>query len=896
MKRLYLLALLTIGAFVATLAKNTVQTVAQVTEALSLTDDVDYHISSTTPFGETGSIDIVNTDHAVIIFDKLKPSKAKSFLKYITINGRRATDGTNCQLKLYNQGAILLPYGGNSFRPLTVFDEKDCEGNSSNLFTEGHNGGYMKDVSSAWNNRIRSFRLKRGYMVTFALKKGGRGYSRCFIAHDADLEVTLPNLMDQRISSYRIFKWYDAGKSAIADYVDANVCRALNVSSTFTWSKGSSLLPDAECVPHHIKENWPSPADCGNVDYSCHLKTNNEPRNTADDSPCTLEDILANWEDLMRTGLRLCSPSSWDGSDYWDASGFLASFFTEIDKRGWRCDIIDLHGYWNEGSFTTNTTNWAQKFKRPVWITEWVWGASWSGGSGIFKEASNLDNPTAADLQKNKDAVQRITTTLNNLKFVERYFYWNSERNVSKLYRNGLTPAGEYYASMETPLAYNGSVNYIPSAPPASAATDLKATFTPSTSICKLTWTPLNGDLATKVLLQRRIGTDTWETLKEWTGAEIEEKTTMTYSDTISMAAAYSYRVQEKMYNSSSVNSNIATLTLASSEGTADLQYGSISAGPMEESTVYFKYPFDEGSKPIVVCGSISNKNSGIGLVDNLMSVNTVDNRYSYFRYRVNRWAADESSTASTKETSTFIAAKPGHGKLGDLEFEAAYVTNADGGEDVSFEVTEVKFKQPFTTAPVVMITPVHATTSAKPCMWRVWDITNEGFKMAMMLESNISTGKTARPVGYIAIEKGVTSNGAGKLFCIGDATLTFKTAYQEIEFPMELEEPTMMSQLQSYDYDAAAILRITAALATTGRVRMQVDKSDKDKVLTSTRSATEKVGYIVMSTDPNFDAIRDVNDNINTDATIYDLSGRVVNIPSRKGIYIIGGKKVVVK
>jgi hypothetical protein len=371
MKRLSLIALLVAISLATAWAKNTKTTVEQVTEALSLTEDVDYHISGTTPFTADASLDIVNTEHAVVIFDSLKPSKAKSFLKYITINGKRATDGGNCQLKLYDRGAILLPYGGTLFRPLTVYDEKIFEGESNNSFTEGHSGGYMKNVPNAWNNRIRSFRLKRGYMVTFALKKAGKGYSRCFIANDADLEVTLPNLMDQRISSYRLFKWYDTSKAGVADLSASDLAK-LNGQTTFTWSPGSSMLPDAECVPHRIDESWPSPAECGRVDYSPHLKNNNEPRNQSDHGTWTMDQILANWEAAMATGMRLCTPSSWDGSDYWNATGFLADFLNEIDKRGWRCDIIDLHGYWGEGSFTTNVNNWAQTFKRPVWITEWV--------------------------------------------------------------------------------------------------------------------------------------------------------------------------------------------------------------------------------------------------------------------------------------------------------------------------------------------------------------------------------------------------------------------------------------------------------------------------------------------------------------------------------------------
>ena len=905
MKRLSLIALLVAIAMAPAWAKNTKTTVEQVTEALSLTEDVDYHISNTTPFADEGKIDIVNTDHAVVIFDNLKPSKAKSFLKYITIDGKRATDGTNCQLKLYDRGAILLPYGGTTFRPLTVFDGKDFDGESSNNFTEGHSGGFMKNVPTAWNNRIRSFRLKRGYMVTFALKKAGKGYSRCFIANDADLEVSLPNLMDQRISSYRLFKWYDTSKVGVADLSAADLAK-VNGQTTFSWGPGSSMLPDAECVPHRIDESWPTPADCGRVDYSPHMKSNNEPRNSSDHGTWTMEQILANWEAAMATGMRLCTPSSWDGSDYWNATGFLADFLKEIDKRGWRCDIIDLHGYWNEGAFTTYVNNWAQTFKRPVWITEWVWGASWSGGSGIFKEASSLDNPTASDLQLNKTVVGRILDNLNSNPACERYFYWNGERNCSKILRDGkLTPAGEYFATMKTNgPGYTGYGNYIPKAPPAEAADNFKGTFTPRTSIFKLTWTPRNGDLANTVALQRRVEGGAWTTIAEWTGAEIEDKSSMTYNDTITEPAAYSYRVQEKMYNNSTVNSDIVTNNLASSRGTADVQYGTITAEPLEESFTYFLHPFAQASEPIVVGGSVSNKNSGIGLVDNLMSINDIDGDYAYFRYRMNRWAADEGSTASSKETSTFIAAKPGHGKIGSLDYEAAYVTNADGESSVSFDVTEVRFAQPFKTAPIVMITPITSSATAKPCMWRVWDVTPEGFKMAMMLESNITTGKIARRVGYVAIEKGVASDGAGTLFCVGDTTLTFKTAQQKIEYPMELQDAEMMVQLQTYDYDAAAILRVgsSSTPTTDGRVRMQVDKSDKDKVLSSTRSATERVGYIIISTDPDFDAIRDIRTDASGSAAtasgVYDLSGRLLNsnAPTRKGIYIVGGKKVIVK
>ena len=301
------------------MAANKKTTVSKVTEPVTLTEDVDYQITSTTPFADEGLVNIENTDHAVIILSQVKPSVAISkWLSKIQINGVKASNNNNCQVKLYNRGCIIMPYARN-FKPLTVFDEQHFEGESCNDFGTENTNGYMNTLTAKkLNNRIRSFRLKRGYMVTFSTLAAGRGYSRCFIAANKDLEVaTLPAVLDRKITSYRIFKWYDTGKQQLAARGgDNTICSALNVTSTYTWGTTSDMSPDVENVPHHIYENYPSPSSLGLCTTSPHMKTNNEPMNTADDPKGKTEDVdavLANWEDLMATGMRLCSPSSWDG-------------------------------------------------------------------------------------------------------------------------------------------------------------------------------------------------------------------------------------------------------------------------------------------------------------------------------------------------------------------------------------------------------------------------------------------------------------------------------------------------------------------------------------------------------------------------------------------------------
>ena len=327
-------------------AANEKITVTQVTESVQLTTDVDYIITDEKPFVTVGSIDIVNTEHAVVIISQIKPSKViNNWLSYIYINGEKAIDGENCQVKMYGRGTIIFPYS-KDMSPLTCYTEQNFGGESCSDYTEGHSGGYMKTLNaSLLNNQIRSFKLKRGYMVTFAIGTSGWGYSRCFIADQEDLEVkTLPSILDQRISSYRIFKWFNAHKAGIAESNDLNVVNALNASWCYRmWPdpQGLDFRPDCEYVPHHYKENYPTYGSLGTKEFSCHIKGNNEPGNSADEAPCDVDAVLANWEDAMRTGMRLLSESSHDGS-----MNHLKAFIDSIDARGWRCDVLDLHCYW----------------------------------------------------------------------------------------------------------------------------------------------------------------------------------------------------------------------------------------------------------------------------------------------------------------------------------------------------------------------------------------------------------------------------------------------------------------------------------------------------------------------------------------------------------------------
>ncbi len=532
-------------------AANSRQTVSQLNSTRTVSGDVDFIITADTPFGSNGVVNITNVEHAVVILSKVRPSAAITLLPgHVKINGVQAVDGQNCQVKMYGQGTIIMPYTSD-IKPLTVYSGQNFSGEAVNDFGLEDTNGFMNTLTDAkLNNRIRSFRLKRGYMVTFALRPGGYGYSRCFIAADQDLEMaTLPAVMDEKITSYRVFKWNDTSKKALATADgDFTVCSALNVTSTYTWGVGQDMTPDVESVPHHIKENWPTATELGAATWSPHMKTNNEPQNTNDDPWVKqgVNEILANWEGLMATGMRLCSPSSWDGSDYWNATGFLKEFFDSIDARGWRCDIIDLHGYWLLSNFQTNIPNWYNAVRRPVWVSEWVWGASWNADgafAGGITEAGNAAN------------VKSICEYMNGLPYVERYFYWNNEADISKLYKDGkLTAAGEYYAAMDPGLGYTGAAGYVPAEPTIKAPTLSNVT---AAGKVNLRWNNDYGDLYRSMTLEYSSSDGgSWQTVATYG----QDDVLTTYTHEASMGGGR-YRVRAVDYLGNEHVSGVVSVT-----------------------------------------------------------------------------------------------------------------------------------------------------------------------------------------------------------------------------------------------------------------------------------------------------------------------------------------------
>ena len=55
-------------------AANTITKVNQVNTEVTLSTDVDYVITGSTPFTSNGKVNITNTEHAVLIIQNIRPS------------------------------------------------------------------------------------------------------------------------------------------------------------------------------------------------------------------------------------------------------------------------------------------------------------------------------------------------------------------------------------------------------------------------------------------------------------------------------------------------------------------------------------------------------------------------------------------------------------------------------------------------------------------------------------------------------------------------------------------------------------------------------------------------------------------------------------------------------
>lgn len=427
-----------------------------VNTTATLSGTAELHVTGT---GDpiTGSVINLTSPDAWFFMDNILASQVvATILGRVRVNGVAAVVDSNVRVTQYLQGAVVIPHAPD-FAPLEVFDGANFAGPTKRL----QNYVEYNDVSlGPLKQTISSFRLKRGYMATFATQENGMGASKVYVAQEGDVEVgVLPANLNNSIRFVRIFPWRWVGKKGFA----GNIWQNLRIQWYYNWNLDRNSSRDVEYVPIRQTRWWPGLDQDWKARGANHLLGYNEPDHV-DQANLSVGDAVYSWPDLLSSGLRVGAPAVTDGGLNW-----LYSFIDQCDAAGLRVDFVPVHyyrSYWNAADpdgAATQFYNFLKgiydRTKRPLWVTEFNNGANWTADP----------DPTQAQQQA---TVAKMIGMLDNAPFVERYAIYNWVEDVRRVVWDdgSLTGAGTVYRDNLSPVNY---VQELPDGGGSAAATYL---------------------------------------------------------------------------------------------------------------------------------------------------------------------------------------------------------------------------------------------------------------------------------------------------------------------------------------------------------------------------------------------------------------------------------------
>ncbi len=497
------------GVTVDKYGNNTRKVILLKNAKMDLDEQIDLHIISESAPLTKCNINLVN-EKAWLIFDNNRPSDViKNYLSQISINGVEAKVDVNCRVVIYLNGALVMPYVNSAI--LTGYDGEQYTGEAIE-YKVGGAGTLGKN-----SNRMRSFRLKRGYMATLATGTSGSGYSRVYVADHNDIEVpVLPDALRGRVSSIIIKKWQYVSKkgwcSTTSNSAIATETSKVRATWFYTWSADRASTYDTEYIPIRQHIYWPSIGDISGHTSATACLSFNEPEHSEQHTDCACGGTISAWTacektpDFQVAGMRIGSPAPTDAS-------WLTEYITNVNNMAYRCDFVAFHAYWGTNE-ATNGQAWYNKLKsiydstkRPIWITEWNNGASWT--------TESWPDSYSAKLEKQRKAMKEILNVLDTCSFVERYaFYnWDTYYRCAINWDDGsLLPAGRVYRDSKSDFAYNSKVQFTPIWwKPGIKTPTMTARINEVDNELVVNIENKNGDLTDILTIQRLNGEGTWE-------------------------------------------------------------------------------------------------------------------------------------------------------------------------------------------------------------------------------------------------------------------------------------------------------------------------------------------------------------------------------------------------
>jgi hypothetical protein len=823
------------GRTVVNVSGTVVSTTSIVDKEMVIDGKTDLHVTATyTPL--SNSIINLNSENSWVFFDNIRPQAIiDSVLSNIYVNGAQAVYKTNVRVSIYKHGAVVIPQSP-AFQPLRLYSGQNFTGDSLKLSQFVFN-----NVLGTFDNRARSFILKRGYMATLANEADGTGYSRVFIADNADLEVsTMSTYLDKTVSFIRIFPWEwvskkgwcQTGWMSSADAVTNS--NKMNATWFYTWSADNSTRPNQEFVPIRSQQYWPSWTQITGLNYVTHVMSFNEPDHT-EQSNVSVAQAVAQWPDFQKTGLRIGSPACTD------FSAWLYPFMDSIKAHNYRVDYVVIHAYW--GGLTAS--QWYSQLKaihdktgRPLWIKEWNNGANWT--------TETWPTSYSDGLAKQLTELKAILNVMDTAHFVERYSIYNWVGSMRMMISDDgwVTPAGENYRDRKAPMAFNRVNEVIPGYKFTSVKPTLALTAASDNAKINLAWTNSDQEFGSEVVVEKKPDGGAYSEIYR-----SNQTAVMTYNDThdFTQTGKFIYRTKVLLNNGTEQISNEQSFNVTPG---GDIQYGKLNYSNVDWNTIGFKNNYS--TVPAVFVGAPTNNNASVLLTT---KVKTLSNRLMTFDLLP--WAYQNVTSLTAEESVPYFIIKPGTYDFGGLKALVSKTTATSVWKTVNFASA-------FDSVPVVLVSTT-SNNNTMPTTLRVRNVTKTGFDIKLQKESKISTALATEIFSYIAVKPGVGTVNGNKIIvgrtadnAVGNAV----TQYARVTYPETIANPIFLAQMQTCNDDSVcATLRCRSVLSTEARVFKQREVS-----MGYTASATETAGYLLI----NPDVIQAVDENHYQTFTVY--------------------------
>ena len=341
----------------------------------------------------------------------------------------------------YQNGSVVRPSHDNSSN-LTVFSENNFNGEFGNI----SNSDVFADESipSNLNNNISSFKLKKGFMATFAENNDGTGNSKVFIASKDDIVIDeLSDYLNNKISFIRVLPWNWVSKKGTAGDI-----QYMNNNWFYKWSNNGDSDLDREYTPMA----WGKGAadDDNDIEIikskykSTHILAFNEPDDCNGQSGqygnmCVVDTSLTYYKNLLKSGLRMVSPACRQDAVF----NWLNEFNSKAIDENIRIDVIAVHWYdWGSNPQNSPNANPQDVFNRfvnylesvhqmyglPIWITEF--NANRHRNEWVHRQFLQLALPF-----------------LEETDYIERYSFFPPTTQVANFFddNNNFTQIGEFY-------------------------------------------------------------------------------------------------------------------------------------------------------------------------------------------------------------------------------------------------------------------------------------------------------------------------------------------------------------------------------------------------------------------------------------------------------------------